>query len=139
VAGAVIWTDIHAIAARVCRHFGLGKVPRFEPLPHRNGEALDGRCYPGRTRLVQLRVHVRHRPRVSLRRSTIMATVVHELAHLREVNHDAAFGAFTREVAEYVRGLGQPVAHKLYGSMSRRMRVTYRRSWKDPRPRRKET
>lgn len=138
MASATIWTDIHLIATKVCRHFGLGKVPRFEPLQPRNGEALDGRCWPGRSRLVQLRVHVRHQPRRSLRRSTIMATVVHELAHLRELGHDEAFGAFAREVAEYVRGLGHPVAHKLYGSMSRRMRVSYRRSWKDPRPRRKE-
>jgi hypothetical protein len=138
MAGAVIWTDIHVVAHKVCRHFGLGKTPVFEPLQHRRGEALDGRCWPGRSRLVQLRVHVRHRPRVSLRRSTIMATVVHELAHLREGDHDAAFGAFAREVAAYVRTLGQPVGHKLYGSMSRRMRVTYRRSWKDARPRRRK-
>lgn len=116
---ATVWTELHDLAARASAKFGTPKDILFEPLLPRNRAKMDGQSwrYPGGTPMIQLRVHRYHRPRQSLRRSTIMATFAHELAHLgawgERPEHGPKWRVLVEDIAAWLRGQGQPVSTNL--------------------------
>ena len=116
----LLWKDLHDIADKVCVHFGLayGKL-----LPETRTRA---RCY-GETsacdrcqnspyvdprncneKLLRVRVHVLNKKK-PLANSTIIRTLAHEMAHLREWDHSPAHKEFELEILEFIRDLGYDV------------------------------
>lgn len=142
MANAVVWTDVVRLGRRAAHHFNLPyrKRLRFEPLPVRKGSAVDGDCDVS-SGLVRIRVHRIGRPTQALTRSTIMATLAHELAHFAEPNHEAGHGELTRQIAAWLRAQGQPVSHILHDVSNPKARIkrTFRRAWKNPKPRKDTT
>ena len=140
MASATVWHDVVVLGRRAARAFRLPYVRRlrFEPIPHRPSLRLDGLCWPVKG-LVMIRLQRVGRPTQPLRRSTIMATLAHELAHLREPNHDRAHGDLTRLIAAWLRLRGQPVAHRLHSGTGRSRRARgapgFKRAWKKHRQR----
>jgi len=117
----LLWKDIHEIADAVCANFGLtyGRI-----LPERNVRAKHyGECYPCdkccnsayineincREKILSLRIHQLNRPKLPLATSTILRTLAHELAHLREWNHGSRHKQFEREILDYIVELGYEV------------------------------
>lgn len=117
----VLWKEIHEIADAVCKHFGLtyGKI-----LPERNMRAQHyGECRPCnkccnashineincREKVLSIRIHQLNRPKVPLATRTILHTLAHELAHLREWNHGPKHRQFEREILDYMLELGYEV------------------------------
>jgi hypothetical protein len=127
MADATVWHDIHVIAQKVAKRFGLKNNLRFEPIPASTGARRDGDCtkgsYSTQEGLIRIRVHrikkgedgTWKKARGSVKRSTILASLAHELAHLRLYEHGPEFRAFTLEIADYIRSLGEPVSNKLHG------------------------
>ncbi|MGH8899427.1 MAG: hypothetical protein ACRDZ4_20975 [Egibacteraceae bacterium] len=113
---AVLWTDLYELTVAACRRFGLVE-PILEPMTRRRRCKMDGDCVrgPGRTPVVRLRLHRYHRPRQALARSTIMATLAHELAHLAAGcwNHGRAHDAMAQAIAAWLREQGQPVSSRI--------------------------
>ena len=117
----VLWKDIHEIAQKVAKRYGLtyGKiVPETRKQAKHYGECRPcDKCYKAERideincaeKTLFIRVHQLNRPRVPLATSTILDTLAHELAHLREWNHGKAHKAFAEEVAEYIEELGYDV------------------------------
>jgi hypothetical protein len=137
VADATIWRDAVVLSRRAAKAFGLRHAARLhvEPLPYHPGTLLDGDCQPDRG-VIRLRLWRLNRPRRSLSRAMIFATLVHELAHLRWPDHDERHGELTRQLAAWFREQGQPVAHRLHSSSYRPLeKVTARIAWKGGRRR----
>lgn len=130
------WAQIHRAGVAAAVHFGLRlRGLRIEPEYPNRRLRDDGGCWP-HTGRIRLRVHRVGRPHSPLAVSTIMATLAHELAHLRCLTHDAAHGSLTRDIAAWFRAQGLPVAHKLHSNTGgRKRRVTFKRAWKRPQPR----
>lgn len=130
------WAYIHRAALLAAVHFGLRlRGLRIAPEHPHPGRRDDGGCWPNTGRIV-VRLHRVGRPRQPLQVSTVMATLAHELAHLRCSTHDAAHGSLTREIAAWFKAQGFPVAHKLHSNAGgRRDRVSFKRAWKRPQPR----
>lgn len=152
MASATLWTDVVRLGWKAARRFRLTRRRIvFEPIMPRPGLAADGGCYrrgPEGSSLphIYLRIHRVNRPRQALRRSTVMAALAHELAHMRYDVHGAEHGELTREIATWLRAEGQPVAHVLHANTgksflpkrlrSKRMQSRqFRRAWKKPKPR----
>lgn len=117
----VLWKDIHEIAQKVCKEFGLtcGKIiPETQKLAK-----CYGQCYPCETcqnakhinernckeKTLSIRIHQLNKPRVPLATSTILDTLAHELAHLRIWEEGPAHQEFVDEILEYMKGLGYKV------------------------------
>lgn len=149
---ATLWVDIVRLGRKAARHFKLtSRRIVFEPIMPRPGLAADGGCHkhgPLGSQLphIYLRVFRVNRPRSPLRRSTIMASLAHELAHLRHDDHLAPHGELTRQIAAWLKEQGQPVGHVLHGNTgksflpahlkSKKMnKRRFRRAWKRPKPR----
>jgi hypothetical protein len=138
----VRWADVVELGRRAARHFKLRRAAtlRIEPMRPLRRTRADGRCWPYLGRIV-LRVHRVGRPRQSLRHSTVMAALAHELAHLPGYGHDAKHGDLTRRIAAWLREQRQPVAHKLFDGVGRDPRkprqTRFSYSWKRPKPRRR--
>lgn len=144
-ASAVVWADVVELGRRAAYHFrlrhGRGATKlRFEPMRLTRSTRADGRCWP-KSGVIRLRVHRVGKLRQSLRSSTIMAALAHELAHLPGYDHGAKHGNLTRRIADWLREQGQPVAHKLFDGVGRnplkprKTRFSY--AWKKPHPRRR--
>jgi hypothetical protein len=120
VPSVTLWTELHAIALRAARRFGTPRRVVIKPLlthgrPKKDGDALR---QAQATPQVRIRVHRYHRPRQALKRSTIMATFAHELAHLATWEEKPAHGprwwALAREIAAWLRDVErQPVSSQL--------------------------
>lgn len=137
MADATVWRDAVVLGRKAARVHKLprAKHVRFEPLAYHPGTKLDGDCHPQRG-VIRLRLWRINRPRKSLSRAMIFATVAHELAHLRCPNHDEAHGELTRTLARWFREQGQPVAHRLHSSSFEPLKkVRTRRAWKGGRKR----
>ena len=117
----VLWRDIYQIAEKVCAHFNLrfGKI-----LPETRKQA---RCY-GETyscerctnnpnidsrncteKILRIRLHQLSGKRKPLSSSTIIRTLAHELAHLREWDHGSAHKKFENEILLYIRKMGYKI------------------------------
>lgn len=137
MASATCWHDVVVLGRRAARTFKLPRAKRlrFEPVPYHPGTQRDADCQPA-SGLIRLRLWRINRPRKSLSRAMIFASLAHELAHLKCPNHDAAHGELTRELAQWFKVQGQPVAHRIHSSSFQPLtKVRYRKAWKRPRPR----
>lgn len=140
MASAVVWADVVQLGRRAAQHFHLPKAARmrFEPLRVTRTTRADGRCWPS-TGVIKLRLHRVGKPRQSLQRSTIMAALAHELAHLPGYDHGAKHGDLTRRIAAWLREQGQPVAHKLFDGVGRNplkpRKTQFSYAWKRPKAR----
>lgn len=137
MACATVWRDVVVLGRKAARVHGLrhAKRLRFEPLAYHPGTLLDGDCTPTNG-VIRLRLWRINRPRKSLSRAMIFATVAHEMAHLRYGDHDERHGELTRTLARWFREQGQPVAHRLHSSSYRPLeKVNARIAWKGGRKR----
>jgi len=120
-ASIVLWKDIHEIANKVCKHYGLayGKIlPETRKLAKHYGECrpctkcnnaghIDFRnC---NDKVLSIRIHQLNHPNKALATSTILRTLSHELAHLREWEHGKSHRAFDREIIAFIRDLGYDI------------------------------
>ncbi len=114
----LLWKDIHEVSQIVCKYYSLSYsriVPETRKLAKHYGECrpcekcinakhIDERnC---RDKILSIRIHQLHKPRVALATSTILRTLAHELAHLREWDHGKAHRAFEEEIVYYMKELG---------------------------------
>jgi hypothetical protein len=117
----LLWKDIHEIAQKVCKEFDLtyGKiVPETRKLAKHYGECRPcDKCQNAEhinerncsEKVLWIRIHQLDRPRVALATRTILHTLAHEMAHLRQWDHGKDHRSFQEEILEFIRGLGYNV------------------------------
>jgi len=117
----VLWKDIHEIAQIVCKYYGLSYsriVPETRKLAKHYGECRPcDKCIKAEhiderncsDKILSIRIHQLNKPRIALATSTILRTLAHELAHLREWDHGKAHRAFEEEIVDYMKELGHDV------------------------------
>lgn len=118
IASVVLWRDIHYIADRVCKEFGLsyGKlVPCTSKLSRCYGSiyACD-KCRNAahinevncNEKVVNIRTHQLKNKNKPLSTSTILRTLAHELAHLQEWTHGPAHKRVEKEILKFIRSMG---------------------------------
>lgn len=121
MSSVIIWKDIHEIADKVCKHFGLsyGKiVPETRKQTRHYGECRPcAKCVNAehidevncREKILYIRIHQLNKPRKPLAASTILNTLAHELTHLKHWNHGKSHREFEHEVIEFMRTEGYGV------------------------------
>ena len=114
----LLWRDIYEIADKVCLQFGLryGKIlPETRKRARCYGEAAPcDKCYNNpniderncNEKILRIRLHHLNKNNKPLACSTIIKTLAHELAHLREWNHGTAHRAFEAEIMDFIRDMG---------------------------------
>jgi len=114
----VLWKDIHEIAQKICRHYGLSYgriVPEIRKQTRHYGECSPcDKCIKAdhidetncNEKILYIRIHQLNRPRVALATPTILKTLAHELAHLREWKHGPSHREFEDEIMNFIRKLG---------------------------------
>ena len=120
--GVTLWVTLTEIMEAAKARWGISQDTVLLPFTRGRRTKIDGRAqkYPAS---IKLRLHRFHRPNQALAPSTVMATLAHEIAHLTKGcwDHGPAHRAKTREVAEWIRGLGYPVSTRLFrGSFPRK-------------------
>jgi predicted metal-dependent hydrolase len=92
---------LNADAQRIGRRFGL----RYREIAaeRANVKRRYGVCFADGSIRIRLRHTLTGR---SLKYSSLVNTLCHELAHLRHFNHGLRFRSFYRELLEYARGEG---------------------------------
>ncbi len=87
--------------AIIAAHFGL----RYRSIEAERANVKNryGVCYSDGTIKIRLRHVTTGKP---LKYSSLIATLCHELAHLRHFNHGLRFRRFNQEVLEYARAQG---------------------------------
>ena len=117
----LLWKDMHEVADKVCAYFGLS-YGRIMPETKKLAKYY-GACWPCKKcidaehideincseKIIYIRIHVLNKPSKPLARKTILQTLAHELAHLREWNHGPQFDEFEFEISEHMRKLGYEV------------------------------
>ncbi len=114
----VLWKDIHEIAQKVCKHYGLSYgtiVPETRKQTKHYGECRPcDKCMNAEhidevncnEKILYIRIHQLNRPRVALATSSILQTLAHELAHLREWKHGSSHREFEDEIMAFIRETG---------------------------------
>lgn len=117
----VLWKDIHEVSQIVSKYYGLSYskiVPETRKLAKHYGECRPcEKCINAghideincNDKILSIRVHQLNKPSKPLATSTILRTLAHELAHLREWNHGKAHREFELEIVEYMKELGYDV------------------------------
>jgi len=117
----ILWKDMHEIADKVCAHFGMtyGKiVPETKKLAQ-----YYGICWPCKKcigakhiderncneKILYIRLHQLNKPRIALSSKTILSTLSHELAHLKEWDHGPAFDDLEDDIIHFIREMGHEV------------------------------
>jgi predicted metal-dependent hydrolase len=98
-----LWRELHDLAERTVKHFKLKGFERLQPTTHPLKKKYGSCTMSG---VVELRIHVYGRKNRPLARRTILETLAHELAHLREWNHGRAHNELTQEILAYFGQLG---------------------------------
>ena len=96
-----IMTRLRADAARIAAAFGLRYRAIESERPGVNGHY--GLCTSDGLIRIRLRHATTGRP---LKYSSLVATLCHELAHLKHFNHGPLFQAFDQRLREWARGEG---------------------------------
>jgi hypothetical protein len=132
-----LWPELVQLAHKASRRFKLG-VLRVEPFLLDERVKIDADCNVTDC-IIRIRLHRIGRRHQPLARSTIFASLAHELAHLRVPEHSREHGDLTRRIAAWFREMGQPVSHVVHSGSNakakRKRRTSYKRAWLDPRPR----
>lgn len=114
----LLWKDIHDVSQIVCKYYSLSYsriVPETRKLAKHYGECRPcEKCINAKhiderncsDKILSIRIHQLNKPRVALATSTILRTLAHELAHLREWDHGKAHRAFEEEIVYYMKELG---------------------------------
>ncbi len=117
----ILWKDMHEIADKVCVHFGMsyGKImPETKKLAQYYGvcwpckKCIDAKHIDEKNcseKILYLRLHQLNKPRIPLASKTILQTLAHELAHLREWVHGPEHEEFEFEILEFMREMGYEV------------------------------
>ncbi len=117
----ILWKDIHEVSQKVAKHYGFtyGRiVPETRKQAKHYGECVAcDKCHKAghiderncNEKILFIRVHQLHRPRIPLATSTILRTLAHELAHLREWDHGKAHREFEEEIVDYIKESGYDV------------------------------
>lgn len=117
----ILWKDIHEISDKVCEYFNLsyGKIlPETRMKVRHYGECSPcDKCFDAEhidetncnEKILYIRLHQLNKPRLPLASSTILRTLAHELAHLREWKHGPKHESFEIEIIKYIRELGYEV------------------------------
>ena len=117
----VLWKDIYEVSDKVAKHYGLTYskiIPETRMQTRHYGECVPcDKCHNAEhidelncnEKILSIRVHQLNKPRVALATSTILRTLAHELAHLREWVHGKQHREFEKEIVEYMKELGYDV------------------------------
>jgi hypothetical protein len=117
----ILWKNMHEISDKVCAYFGMsygGIAPETKKLARHFGACWPcDKCIKAEhiteencsEKIIYIRLHQLNKSQVPLSCKTILRTLAHELAHLREWNHGAKFNALEFEILEYIRELGYEV------------------------------
>jgi predicted metal-dependent hydrolase len=97
----MLMDSLNRDAERIARHFGLS-YRSIEP-ERANVTSRYGICYSDGVIKIRLRHATTGKP---LKYSSLVATLCHELAHLRHFNHGLRFRAFNQQVLAYARAQG---------------------------------
>jgi hypothetical protein len=129
-----LWPELHRLVGLAATRFGTPRHVIVEPLLPRYRPKLDGTAYRprGACPTLYVRVHRAHRPRQTLAVPTILASFVHELAHLgtwrENPDHGPKWWDLTCRVAGWMRSEGYDVSTSLrhgshpYSSYSKKRR-----------------
>lgn len=121
MSSVVLWKEIHELTDKVCKNFKLsyGKlVPETRKRTRHYGECIYcDKCLNAEhidelncnEKTLYIRIHQLNRPRKALATSTILNTLAHELAHLREWKHGKDHKSFEREILKFMRKEGHKV------------------------------
>lgn len=117
----LLWRDLFQIADKVCAQFGFsyGKIlPETRMRVRCYGETFAcPKCVNAshikqencREKILYIRLHCLNKPNKPLARATILRTLAHELAHLREWNHGPAHRGLEKEILEFIKEIGYEV------------------------------
>ena len=117
----LLWKNTYEIADKVCKHYGLsyGKiVPETRKLARHYGECRPcPKCIKAEhidyrncnEKVLSIRIHQLNHSKRALASSTILRTLAHELAHLREWEHGREHRAFEKEIITFIRDLGYEI------------------------------
>lgn len=97
----MLMDSLNRDAARIAHHFGLS-YKAIEP-ERANVKSRYGVCYSDGVIKIRLRHATTGRP---LKYSSLVATLCHELAHLRHFDHGLRFRAFNEQVLAWARTQG---------------------------------
>ncbi len=117
----ILWKDMYEIADKVCLQFGMtygGIMPERKKLAR-----YFGACWPCKKcidaehidekncneKILYIRLHQLDAPRRSLANKTILRTLAHELAHLKEWDHGPEHIKVESEIKEFIKELGHKV------------------------------
>jgi len=114
----LLWKDIYEIADKVCKNYGLtySKIlPETRKLAKSYGECRAcKKCVKAEhienkncnEKILFIRIHQLNNTKKPLATSTILRTLVHELAHLGVWEHGKAHRKFEKEITNFIRNLG---------------------------------
>lgn len=120
-ASIVLWREIYEIADLVCKNFGLsyGKIlPETRMRAQHYGEIRPcERCCNAthideincKEKNLYIRLHILNKPKIPLATRTILDTVAHELAHLKEWRHGPKHNEFQQNIMDYMMDIGHEV------------------------------
>ena len=113
---AELMARLNRDAVVIANHFGL-RYRVIEPESARVRRRY-GVCYRDGSIRIRLAHVVTGKP---LRYSSLVATLCHELAHLRHFNHGVRFRSFNQRVLEWARraGIYRPVAERRLAAAAR--------------------
>lgn len=104
----ILWKELHEIADKVCKHFGL-KYNALLP-ETRKQVRFYGECVQtSKGKNIYIRIHQLGKPKRPLASSTILNTLAHELAHLKYWEHGQKHRDFEGEILDFIRELGYGV------------------------------
>ena len=121
MSSVILWKDVYELASLVCNNFGLryGRIlPEIRKQAKHYGECRPcNKCQKAEhiderncsEKDLYIRIHQLNKPRKPLAVSTILRTLAHELAHLREWNHGKDHRRFEREIISFMKERGYKV------------------------------
>lgn len=92
-----LWRELHAMADAAAHEFSF-RYERIEPTQSMRKQKF-GECFADK--VIAIRVHTLGRPTHALTRQTIVHTLAHELAHLKEWDHGKKHRELTKRILKF--------------------------------------
>lgn len=120
-ASILLWKEIYEITEKVCKHYNMkfGSIaPETRMLTRCYGETFpcdkcannpnikSSKC---KEKILTIRVHQLKNKNKPLANSTIIRTLAHELAHLREWKHGPAHKEFELQILKFIKDMGYTI------------------------------